>query len=72
MHKMLTPLIASLSLILSGNAFAHTGPVAHRLIENNAMHLLMHTGMILLMGISAFFISRRVIQHLLTSKQAKH
>ena len=72
MHKTLTVLIASFALILSGNAFAHAGPVAHMLIENNALHLLMHTGITLMIGIGVFFISRRVIQHLLTSKQAKH
>ena len=72
MNKILTLLIISLTLILSGNAFAHTGPVEHMRIENNSLHLLLHTAMILMIGVGAFLISRWVIQRQLNSKHTQH
>lgn len=63
-------LLTTLLLTLSGQLFAHAGPIGHMAIENNTLHFLLHIGMTLVMGLGAFFISRWVIS-LLVGKQNK-
>lgn len=71
MLRILLFITTSLVVMLSGQVVAHPGPIEHMLIGSNSLHLLMHMGMTLLMGVGAFFISRWVIQ-LLSSNKHTH
>ncbi len=64
-------LVLSILLLSTGNAFAHAGPFQHMETHHEAMHLLIHTGMTVGLGMAIYFLSRWFMTQLSSPKRRK-